>query len=187
MSLTPAESLRYARHLTLKDIGEAGQLALKNASVLCIGAGGLGSPAILYLAAAGVGTIGIVDADTVDVSNLQRQILHGESYIGSSKLESAKARIAEINPLIEVKCYAEYYTADNALEITKGYDVIIDGSDNFPTRYLTNDVAYKLGIPNIYGAVFQFSGQLTTFHPSQHGACYRCMLPEQPDASAAPT
>lgn len=185
--LSAEENKRYARHFTLPEVGSAGQQKLKDASVLCIGAGGLGSPIALYLAAAGVGTIGIVDDDKVEASNLQRQIIHGESWIGKPKLDSAKARLLETNPHINVVTYNEKFTASNALQIAKDYHIIIDGTDNFPTRYLSNDVAYLLKIPNIYGSIFRFEGQLSVFAPHLGGPCYRCMLPEPPDPGSVPT
>ena len=158
MSLSPEENKRYARHFTLPEVGQAGQEKLKNSSVLCIGAGGLGSPIALYLAAAGVGTIGIVDDDTVEASNLQRQIIHGESFIGKTKLDSAKARLLETNPYLNIVTYPAKFTAANAVAIVQDqdYDIIIDGTDNFPTRYLSNDVAFLLKKPNVYGSIFRF-------------------------------
>lgn len=187
MPLTPEESKRYARHFTLPQVGREGQEKLKNSSILCIGAGGLGSPVALYLAAAGVGTIGIVDDDKVESSNLQRQIIHGESWIGKSKSDSAKARLLETNPHVNVVTYKEKFTSTNAIEIAKAYDVIIDGTDNFPTRYLSNDIAFLLKIPNIYGSIFQFEGQMSVFAPHLGGPCYRCMLPTPPDPGTVPT
>jgi len=148
-SFSTEEQERYSRHFMLPEVGEEGQAKLKNSSVLCIGSGGLGSPAIMYLAAAGVGTLGIIDPDTVDTSNLQRQVLHSDASVGSPKVESAKKRVHEINPHIQVNCYQERFTPENALSIAKDYDIIVDGSDNFPTRYLSNDVAYFLKIPNV--------------------------------------
>ncbi len=187
MSLTPEESKRYARHFTLPEVGQAGQEKLKDSSVLCIGAGGLGSPVALYLAAAGVGTIGIVDDDNVESSNLQRQIIHGESWIGKPKSDSAQARLLETNPYIDIVTHKTKFTAENAMEIARDYDVIIDGTDNFPTRYLSNDVAFLLKIPNIYGSIFQFEGQMSVFAPHLGGPCYRCMLPVPPDPGTVPT
>lgn len=185
--LTPAEKQRYARHFTLPEVGEAGQLKLKQASVLCIGTGGLGSPAALYLAAAGVGRIGLVDSDHVESSNLQRQILHGESWIGKPKLESAAHRLRETNPLVQVDLYEARFTSANARQIAEGYDIIIDGTDNFPTRYLSNDLAFFLKKPNIYGSIFRFDGQISVFAPHLGGPCYRCMLPEPPDPGTVPS
>ena len=181
------EKIRYSRHFQLPEVGELGQEKLKKSSVLCVGTGGLGSPAILYLAAAGVGRIGIVDADNVDITNLQRQILHGESFIGKPKVDSAMARLKEVNPHITVECHNTMLNAQNAETIATGYDLILDGSDNFPTRYLTNDVAYKLKIPNVYGSIFRFEGQVSVFAPHLGGPCYRCMLPTPPDPASAPT
>lgn len=187
MPLTPEESRRYARHFTLPEVGREGQEMLKSSAVLCIGAGGLGSPVALYLAAAGVGKIGIVDDDKVEASNLQRQIIHGESWIGKPKVDSAKTRLIETNPFTNVVTYKEKFTCNNAMQIAAGYDVIIDGTDNFPARYLSNDVAYLLKIPNVYGSIFQFEGQMSVFAPHLGGPCYRCMLPTPPDPGAVPT
>lgn len=186
-SLTPAERLRYSRHLLIPAIGEAGQLRLKNASVLLIGTGALGSPAALYLAAAGVGKLGLVDPDVVDITNLQRQILHGESWIGHPKLDSATARLREVNPHVLLETHAVRFTPENALQIANSYDLIIDGSDNFPTRFLTNDTAYFLGKPLVYGAIHRFDGQMSVFAPHLGGPCYRCMLPEMPSAGSVPS
>ena len=187
MSLSPDETKRYARHFSLPEVGQAGQEKLKKSAVLCIGAGGLGSPIALYLAAAGVGTIGIVDDDKVESSNLQRQIIHGESWIGKSKLDSAKARLLEINPHVNVVTYPEKLTSANAIRIATGYDIIIDGTDNFPTRYLTNDLAFFLKKPNIYGSIFRFEGQMSVFAPHLGGPCYRCMLPDPPEPGSVPS
>lgn len=185
--LSPAERLRYSRHILIPSIGEAGQLRLKNASVLLIGTGALGSPSALYLAAAGVGTLGLVDADTVDASNLQRQILHGESWLGKPKLESAQARLKEINPHIRTVLHQERFTPANAMRIAAGYDVIVDGSDNFPTRFLTNDTAFFLKKPLVYGAIHRFEGQMGVFAPHLGGPCYRCMLPHMPAEGSVPS
>ncbi|MGJ8673364.1 molybdopterin-synthase adenylyltransferase MoeB [Rubritalea sp.] len=185
--LTPAEKQRYARHFSLPEVGEEGQIKLKQSSVLCIGTGGLGSPAAMYLAAAGVGRIGLIDADHVESSNLQRQIIHGESWIGKPKLESAKARLQEINSFIEIECHETRFCAANAKQLTSNYDIIIDGTDNFPTRYLSNDVAYLLKKPNIYGSIFRFEGQVSVFAPHLGGPCYRCMLPTPPDPGTVPS
>lgn len=185
--LTTAEKQRYARHFTLPEVGERGQEMLKKSAVLCLGAGGLGSPAILYLAAAGVGRIGIVDPDIVEISNLQRQILHDQAFLGKQKTESALARLKEINPLIKVDTYPTFFTPENALKIAQGYDLILDGSDNFDCRYLSNDTAFFLNIPNIYSSIFRFEGQLSVFAPHLGGACYRCMLPVPPDPASVPT
>ena len=187
MALTPEENQRYARHFTLPEVGSEGQEKLKASSVLCIGTGGLGSPIALYLAAAGVGKIGLVDDDKVEASNLQRQIIHGESWIGKPKLESAKARLLETNPHIKVITHHARFTAANAMEIAKDYDVIIDGTDNFPTRYLSNDVSFLLKKPNVYGSIFRFEGQMSVFAPHLGGPCYRCMLPEPPDPGSVPS
>jgi sulfur-carrier protein adenylyltransferase/sulfurtransferase len=185
--LTPAELLRYSRHLLIPAIGEAGQLRLKNASVLLIGTGALGSPAALYLAAAGVGRLGLVDADTVDASNLQRQILHGESWIGKPKLESAAARLREVNPHVRLELHPVRFTPDNAMEIAARYDILVDGSDNFPTRFLTNDTAFLLRKPLVYGAIHRFDGQTTVFAPHLGGPCYRCLLPAMPAPGSVPS
>ncbi|MFC5051544.1 molybdopterin-synthase adenylyltransferase MoeB [Rubritalea spongiae] len=185
--LTPAEKQRYARHFTLPEVGEEGQEKLKQSAILCIGTGGLGAPAAMYLAAAGVGRIGLVDADHVESSNLQRQIIHGERWIGKPKLDSAKSRLLEINPYIEVECHETRFTAANAEQIASEYDIIIDGTDNFPTRYLSNDVAYLLKKPNIYGSIFRFEGQVSVFAPHLGGPCYRCMLPTPPEPGSIPS
>ena len=185
--LSREEKARYARHFSLEQVGVTGQEKLKKSSVLCIGAGGLGSPSCLYLAAAGVGRIGIVDPDIVELSNLQRQILHSQSSIGLSKLESAAARLQEINPHVEIEQHNCRFSAENAIDIASQYDVIIDGSDNFPTRYISNDTAYLLKKPNIYASIFRFEGQLSVFAPHLGGPCYRCMLPEPPDADSVPS
>ena len=185
--LSPAELLRYSRHLLIPGVGVEGQLRLRQASVLLVGCGGLGSPAALYLAAAGVGRLGLVDPDAVEVSNLQRQILHGESWIGHPKLDSAAARLREVNPHVSVECHPVRLTADNALELAGGYDIVVDGSDNFPTRYLTNDAAFFLKKPLVYGAIHRFEGQLAVFAPHLGGPCYRCLLPDMPAAGAVPS
>jgi molybdopterin/thiamine biosynthesis adenylyltransferase/rhodanese-related sulfurtransferase len=186
-SLSPAELLRYSRHLLIPGVGKGGQIRLKNASVLLIGTGGLGCPAALYLAAAGVGRIGLVDPDTVDASNLQRQILHGESWIGKSKLESAADRLREINPHIKVDLHPVRFTPENAMELAAGHDLIIDGCDNFPTRFLTNDTAFFLKKPLVYGAIHRFEGQSTVFAPHLGGPCYRCLLPDLPAPGTVPS
>ena len=185
--LTTEEKARYARHFSLSQVGLEGQEKLKNSSVLCIGAGGLGSPSTLYLAAAGVGRIGIVDSDVVELSNLQRQILHGQSSLGKTKLDSAISRLRDVNPHVQVEAHACNFTADNAMEIAANYDIIIDGTDNFPTRYLSNDVAFLLRKPNIYASIFRFEGQLSVFAPHLGGPCYRCMLPTPPDPGTVPS
>lgn len=183
--LTADEFQRYSRHLILPHVGEAGQRRLKQARVLVIGAGGLGSPAALYLAAAGVGTIGLVDADLVDVSNLQRQVLHGTSTLGHPKLDSARARIGDLNPRVTVETFPERLTSRNALGILEGFEVVLDGSDNFPTRYLINDASYLSGIPDVYGAIFQFEGQASVF-AAPGGPCYRCLYAEPPPPGMVP-
>ena len=192
-NLTPEQYSRYSRHLILPEIGEEGQKKLLASKVLIIGAGGLGSPLGLYLAAAGVGTIGIVDFDVVDLSNLQRQILHTNDEIGKSKLDSAEKRIKAMNPDTKVKKYPTKISSDNAMEIIKEYDVVIDGTDNFPTRYLVNDACIFLNKPNIYGSIFRFEGQATVF-PAKggggklpEGPCYRCLYPEPPPPGMVPS
>ena len=184
--LSPDELRRYNRHIILPDFGLEGQEKLKESSVLLIGAGGLGSPAALYLAAAGVGRIGIVDFDVVDESNLQRQIIHGQSTIGKLKLESARARLEDINRHIKVETYEVPLTSENALELFEGYDVIADGTDNFPTRYLVNDACVLAGKPNVYASIFRFEGQLSVFH-YQGGPCYRCLYSEPPPPGLVPS
>ena len=183
--LTPDEYIRYGRHLILPEIGIDGQRALRRARVLLVGAGGLGSPAALYLAAAGVGTLGLVDFDTVDVSNLQRQILHGTADVGRSKLDSARDRLADINPGVHVEGFPVRLTADNAREIAEGFDVIVDGTDNFATRYLVNDLCVLLGVPNVYGSIFRFDGQASVF-ATDEGPCYRCLYRSPPPAGLVP-
>ncbi|HEY1121175.1 MAG TPA: molybdopterin-synthase adenylyltransferase MoeB [Haloferula sp.] len=185
--LTPEERQRYARHLSIPNVGEEGQLKLKGSSVLMIGTGGLGCPAALYLAAAGVGRIGLIDPDTVDRSNLQRQILHGESWVGKPKLESAAERLREINPHVELELHPVRFTPDNALDLVSRYDVVLDGCDNFPTRFLSNDACFFLKKPCVYGSIFRFEGQVTVFAPHLGGPCYRCMLPTMPPPGAAPS
>ncbi len=184
--LSPPERDRYARHLVLPDFGEAGQRRLKAGAILCIGAGGLGSPALLYLAAAGVGRIGIIDPDTVDASNIQRQVLHGTSDVGRPKLDSARAAIADINPHVEVTTHAGRFDAAAAMQIASGYDLILDGSDNFPTRYLANDAAALLGKPLVHGSIFRFEGQVSVFAPHLGAPCYRCLFPDPPEPGAVP-
>jgi len=184
--LSPAETLRYSRHLILPDIGLTGQNRLKAARVLLVGAGGLGSPAALYLAAAGVGTIGLVDWDVVDVTNLQRQILHGTSDVGRSKLDSARARLRDLNPHVQVETFAVRLTSANALDIVGGFDVVVDGSDNFPTRYLVNDACVLLGKPNVYGSIFRFDGQASVFD-ARVGPCYRCLFSDPPPPDLVPS
>ena len=177
---------RYQRHLLLPEVGEAGQQRLLESKVLLLGAGGLGSPAALYLAAAGVGTIGIVDMDVVDASNLQRQILHNLDRIGDRKVDSAKKTLTAMNPDVNVVTYDVRLGADNILDVIDGYDVIVDGTDNFPTRYLVNDAALLKRIPVVHGSIFRFEGQATVFHPYE-GPCYRCLVPEPPPADLAPS
>src|SRR5437762_6425379 len=184
--LTQAEIRRYSRHLILPEVGLAGQKRLKQSSVLLVGAGGLGSPLALYLAAAGVGRIGLVDFDVVDESNLQRQVIHGTSDVGRPKLESAKERILDINPHVQVDTYEVALSSENALELFKPYDVIVDGTDNFPTRYLVNDACVLLGKPNVYGSIFRFEGQASVFW-AEYGPCYRCLYPEPPPPGLVPS
>src|SRR5437867_3552263 len=186
VTLSPNEVARYSRHLIMPEVGMAGQKKLKAARVLLIGAGGLGSPLGLYLAAAGVGRIGLVDFDVVDFSNLQRQVLHGTPDVGRPKLHSARDRILAINPEVQVDLYETRLTSANALEIFAPYDVIIDGTDNFPTRYLTNDACVLLKKPNVYGSIFRFDGQASVFFPP-HGPCYRCLYPEPPPPGEVPS
>jgi adenylyltransferase/sulfurtransferase len=181
------EMLRYSRHLLIPAVGLAGQAKLKHAAVLLIGTGGLGSPAALYLAAAGVGRLGLIDPDVVDASNLQRQILHGESWLGKPKLDSAIARLREVNPHVTVEPYPVRFAPDNALEIASRYDLLLDGCDNFPTRFLTNDTAFFLRKPLVYGAIHRFEGQVTVFAPHLGGPCYRCLLPALPPPGAVPS
>jgi adenylyltransferase/sulfurtransferase len=184
--LSPQELARYSRHLTLPNVGLAGQRRIKGARVLVIGAGGLGSPVALYLAAAGVGTLGIVDFDVVDVTNLQRQLLHGTSDVGRAKLDSAGDRIRDVNPHVHVEPYPTRLTSANALEILRDYDVVIDGTDNFATRYLTNDACVLLGKPNVYGSIFRFEGQASLFG-TDGGPCYRCLYPDPPPPGMVPS
>jgi adenylyltransferase/sulfurtransferase len=187
LTLSNEEIARYSRHLIMPEVGMVGQRKIKQGSVLLIGTGGLGSPLALYLAAAGVGHIGLVDFDVVDSSNLQRQIVHGTSTVGMPKTESARRRLADLNPLVEVTTYETQITSQNALDLMRPYDVIIDGTDNFPTRYLTNDAAVMLGKPNIYGSIFRFEGQATVFYPKEGGPCYRCLYPEPPPPGLVPS
>ena len=186
IELSNEEIKRYSRHLIMPEVGMAGQKKLKAASVLLIGAGGLGSPLAMYLAAAGIGRIGLVDYDVVSYSNLQRQVIHGTSDVGRPKLESAKDRIKEINPFVQVDTYEVPLTSENALDILAPYDVIIDGTDNFPTRYLTNDACVLLGKPNVYGSIFRFEGQASVFY-AEEGPCYRCLFPEPPPPGLVPS
>ncbi len=184
--LSNEEIKRYSRHLIMPEVGLEGQRKLKAGSVLCIGAGGLGSPAAMYLAAAGVGTIGVIDFDVVDYSNLQRQIIHGTPDVGRSKLASAKDRLVALNPHIDVQTYETALSSENALDLFKPYDVILDGTDNFPTRYLTNDACVLLGKPNAYGSIFRFEGQASVFG-TKNGPCYRCLYPEPPPPGLVPS
>jgi sulfur-carrier protein adenylyltransferase/sulfurtransferase len=186
IQLTKEEYERYSRHLILPEVGLEGQKRLKAASVLCIGTGGLGSPLLLYLAAAGIGRIGIVDFDIVDSSNLQRQVIHGTSWVGKPKIQSAKTRILEINPYCQVDLYETRLTSDNALDIVKPYDVVVDGTDNFPTRYLVNDACVILGKPNVYGSILRFEGQASVFN-YEDGPNYRDLFPEPPPPGMVPS
>ena len=186
IDLTHSEILRYSRHLLLPEVGLQGQKKLKASSILVIGTGGLGSPVSMYLAAAGVGHIGLVDFDSVDLNNLQRQIVHGTSTIGDRKVHSARKRLLDINPSIQIDVYDEPFTSENAFQIADPYDLIIDGTDNFPTRYLTNDVCVLTGKPNIYGSIFRFEGQVSVFW-AEKGPCYRCLFPEPPPPGSVPT
>ena len=186
VELTNEERARYSRHLLMPEVTLAGQRRLKAARVLCIGAGGLGSPAALYLAAAGVGTLGLVDADRVELSNLQRQLLHGTSDVGRSKLESARDRLRDVNPHVATELHETRFTAANAREIVAAYDIVIDGSDNFPTRYLSSDICVFARKPNIYGSIFRFDGQASVFAPHLGGPCYRCLFPEPPAPGTVP-
>ena len=185
-TMTNDERVRYSRHLIMPEVGDEGQRRLKAARVLCIGAGGLGSPAALYLAAAGIGKIGIVDLDDVDLSNLQRQILHGTKDVGRKKLDSARDRLRDINPNIDIAPHECRLSAANAGDIIADYEIVIDGSDNFPTRYLSNDVCVFARKPNIYGAVFRFDGQSAVFAPHLGGPCYRCLFPDPPPPESVP-
>ena len=183
--VAPAEDLsidevrRYSRHLIIPDVGMDGQKRLKNARVLCVGAGGLGSPTLMYLAAAGVGTLGIIEFDVVDESNLQRQIIHGHSDIGRSKAESARASVTEINPFVRVNLHIERLDSSNAMELFAQYDLIVDGTDNFATRYLVNDACVLLGKPYVWGSIYRFDGQASVFW-AENGPCYRCLYPDPP-------
>ena len=184
--MTQEQSLRYARHTMLPEVGEAGQVKLLKSKVLCLGAGGLGSPSGLYLAAAGVGTIGFVDDDVVDASNLQRQILHATDRVGLPKVESARIAIGSLNPDVKVIAHQTRLSSENVMDIIKGYDLIVDGADNFPTRYLLNDAALKLGKPVVHASIYRFEGQMTSFIPNE-GPCYRCLYPSPPPADMAPS
>jgi sulfur-carrier protein adenylyltransferase/sulfurtransferase len=184
--LSVDEVRRYSRHLIIPDVGMGGQRRLKNAKVLCVGAGGLGSPALMYLAAAGVGTLGVIDFDVVDESNLQRQIIHGQSDVGRPKAESAASSIREINPLVEVIVHNEPLSTDNVMDIFAGYDLIVDGTDNFATRYMVNDAAVLLGKPYVWGSIYRFDGQASVFW-AENGPCYRCLYPEPPPPGMVPS
>ena len=183
---TPEQLIRYSRHFLLPEVGEDGQAKLLKAKVLMVGAGGLGSPSAYYLAAAGVGTLGIIDNDVVDISNLQRQILHANDRVGMPKVESAKKTLEGLNPDVKVIPYQAKLTSENIMDIIKDYDLVIDGCDNFPTRYLVNDACVLAGKPNVHGSIFQFEGQATVFYPGK-GPCYRCLYPEPPPAEMAPS
>jgi len=185
-ALSHPEALRYSRHLTLPEVGVEGQERLKAARVLLVGVGGLGSPAALYLAAAGVGTLGLVDADAVDASNLQRQVVHGSAAVGRPKVDSAADRLHDLNPFVRVERIPERLTSGNALGILREYDVVVDGSDNFPTRYLVNDACVLLGKPDVYGAIFRFDGQASVFD-ARRGPCYRCLFAEPPPPDLVPS
>lgn len=185
-ALSNQEILRYSRHLLIPEVGLDGQRKLKAASILVVGTGGLGSPVALYLAAAGIGRIGLVDFDRVDTSNLQRQVIHGTSGLGMLKVDSARLRMLDINPDIQVDTYNEPFTSANARQIAQDYDLIIDGSDNFPTRYLTNDLCVLTGKPNVYGSIYRFDGQVSVFD-AQRGPCYRCLFPEPPPPGLSPS
>ena len=187
IELTNEEIRRYSRHLILPEVGMAGQKKIRNASVLCIGAGGLGSPIAMYLAAAGIGRIGLVDFDTVDYSNLQRQILHSDADVGRSKAESARDTIQALNPNVTVELHQTRLTSENALSIIDAYDIVVDGTDNFPTRYLTTDACVLLKKPNVYGSIFRFEGQASVFAPHLGAPCYRCAYPEPPPPGMVPS
>jgi sulfur-carrier protein adenylyltransferase/sulfurtransferase len=187
MELSNEEIRRYSRHLILPEVGMAGQKKIKASSVLCIGAGGLGSPIAMYLAAAGIGRIGVVDFDSVDFSNLQRQIIHGTEDVGRHKGESARETLRSINPGVEVVLHSVRLSSENALDIIRHYDIVVDGTDNFPTRYLTNDACVLLKKPNVYGSIFRFEGQASVFAPHLDGPCYRCLYPEPPPPGMVPS
>ena len=186
VELTKEEMQRYSRHIIMPEVGLEGQKKLKAARVLCIGTGGLGSPVSMYLAAAGVGTLGLVDFDIVDVTNLQRQIVHGQSDIGQRKVESAKQTLQEINPHIHIKTFDTRLTSENAFELFRDFDIVVDGTDNFATRYLVNDACVLMGKPNVYGSIFRFDGMATVFDSSR-GPCYRCLYPEPPPPGMVPS
>jgi adenylyltransferase/sulfurtransferase len=187
VELNPEQIRRYSRHLILPEVGMEGQKKICRSSVLCIGAGGLGSPAALYLAAAGIGKLGIVDFDQVELSNLQRQILHGDQEVGHPKTASAKASLNRLNPNVDVVLHEARLTSQNAFEIIQPYDIVVDGTDNFPTRYLSNDACVLLKKPNVYGSIFRFEGQASVFAPHLGGPCYRCLYPEPPPPGAVPS
>ena len=187
MELNNDEIRRYSRHLILPEVGLAGQKKIKATSVLCIGSGGLGSPIAMYLAAAGIGKLGIVDFDMVDYSNLQRQLLHTDADVGRPKTESAGETIRGINPNVEVVLYNTRITSENALDLIRPYDIVVDGTDNFPTRYLSNDACVLLKKPNVYGSIFRFEGQASVFAPHLGGPCYRCLYPEPPPPGMVPS
>jgi adenylyltransferase/sulfurtransferase len=187
MELTNDEIRRYSRHLILPEVGLAGQKKIRSTSVLCIGAGGLGSPIAMYLAAAGIGKLGILDFDVVDFSNLQRQIIHGTEDVGRPKTESARDTLISINPNVEIVIHNERITSENALDLIRPYDIVVDGTDNFPTRYLTNDACVLLKKPNVYGSIFRFEGQASVFAPHLGGPCYRCLYPEPPPPGMVPS
>ena len=187
VQLNNEEIRRYSRHLILPEVGMAGQKRIKAASVLCVGTGGLGSPIAMYLTAAGIGKIGVVDFDVVDYSNLQRKIIHGTADVGRPKVQSAKATLHDINPEVEVVLHETRLTSENALEILRPYDIVVDGTDNFPTRYLTNDACVLLKKPNVYGSIFRFEGQASVFAPTMGGPCYRCLYPEPPPPGMVPS
>ncbi|MFN2120465.1 MAG: molybdopterin-synthase adenylyltransferase MoeB, partial [Anaerolineales bacterium] len=184
--LTRDEILRYSRHLLIPEVGLDGQRRLKGASALVIGTGGLGSPVGLYLAAAGIGRLGLVDYDVVDSSNLQRQVIHGTASVGRLKVESARSRLLDLNPDVQVDIYNEPFTSENAMRIASEYDILLDGTDNFPTRYLTNDVSVFLGKPNVYASIYRFEGQVSVFD-ARRGPCYRCLFPEPPPPGLVPS
>jgi len=185
--LSAEEKTRYHRQMILPELGATGQERLKKSSILCIGTGGLGSPAILYLAAAGIGKIGLIDPDKVDRSNLHRQILHETDFIGREKLESAASKIHQINPNVRVVQHEGFFTSSNSMELLSSYDLLLDGSDNFPTRFAANDASFFLKKPLIHGAIYQFEGQVSVFAPHLSGPCYRCILPQPPPEGAVPT
>ena len=187
MQLNDEQRRRYSRHLILPEVGPEGQIKICSASVLCVGAGGLGSPIALYLAAAGVGKIGLVDFDTVELSNLQRQVIHGTPDVGRPKTESARDTLRRLNPGVQVTLHEGRLTSDNALEVMRPYDIVVDGTDNFPTRYLTNDACVLLKKPNVYGSIFRFEGQASVFAPHLGGPCYRCLYPEPPPPGLVPS